>query len=89
MIAAVVGAPAPRHCCPGPLVYAAATVNSFAHWLTGRRASGSVLTKENVPLILCTLYYDQSKGERELGFSETSLYEAIQETHEWCLRCGQ
>jgi dihydroflavonol-4-reductase len=85
LAADVVGTAPPRLAAPAALLRAAGAANSLLNMLRRDPMSCSPLTWEHAPLLTRRIYYDQSKAVRELGLSQTSMREAIEDVYAWWL----
>jgi dihydroflavonol-4-reductase len=85
LAAEVVSTAPPRLMAPRALLRVAGAANSLLNMLRGDPMSCSLLTWEHAALLNRRIYYDQSKAVRELGLSQTSLREAIEDVHAWWL----
>lgn len=87
-VARVVGAPRPRVRVPDAAIRAASQLGSLYATLRGDPLNGPILVKENVFMLTGLHHYDQAKAVRELGISQSSLEEAVQEVYAWCRAQG-
>jgi dihydroflavonol-4-reductase len=87
MIARVLDVRAPRVRVPNSVL----AVGGWAGSAFGRLRSADhapFLTRENVPLMTRTMFYDQAKAERELGVGTTPLEPAVAQVDRWCRERG-
>jgi len=80
MLAAITGRRAPRFRLPHALAMAAAFVDSAVSFVLRRRPQ---IPLEGVRMARHKMFVDASKAERELGFTASSVEEALERAVRW------
>jgi nucleoside-diphosphate-sugar epimerase len=83
LLATTLGVRPPRRRLPDAAVAAVGIAGSAAARLR-RPENAPVLSRENARLMTRTMFYDQSKGMRELGLSVSALEPAALAVDRWC-----
>jgi len=85
-VATVIGAPGPRVRLPDGMVRAAAHCAATVAPLIRDPRRQPLLTPENVPLLVGTMYYRAAKARRAFSIGGNPLDRAIEELASWCDR---